>query len=176
MNSSGKRMKRRVSSFLIASGLVTIAGLAAPLTAKDSLGIFADWAVFRDASPTRCYAIAEAAPSRLQRDYQPYAAISTWPGRKVRGQVHFRLSRKLAKTPRITLTLGSESFRLIGRGGDSWAEDKRMDASIVARMRSAKSMTIRAVDARGRRFSNSYDLAGAATAMDAATVACAKRG
>ena len=51
-----------------------------------------------------------------------------------------------------------------------------MDASIVARMRSAKSMTVRAVDAQGQRFSNSYDLAGAATAMDAATVACAKRG
>ena len=33
----------------------------------------------------------------------------------------------------------------------------------------------RATDARGRRFSNTYSLAGAATAMDAATLACARR-
>ena len=50
-----------------------------------------------------------------------------------------------------------------------------MDAAIVAAMRSAQSMTIRATDSRGRRFSNTYSLSGAATAMDAATLACSRR-
>ena len=35
-----------------------------------------------------------------------------------------------------------------------------MDAAIVAAMRSADRMTIRATDRRGRRFANSYSLAG----------------
>jgi len=41
-------------------------------------------------------------------------------------------------------------------------------------MRSAGSMTVGSRDSRGRRFSNTYNLSGAATAMDAATVGCAQ--
>jgi hypothetical protein len=42
-------------------------------------------------------------------------------------------------------------------------------------MRSAKQMVVRTRDDKGRRFSNTYDLTGAATAMDAATLGCADR-
>ena len=116
-----------------------------------------------------------AAPSRLQRDFEPFATVGTWPRRNLRGQVHFRLSRQLAAGSAITLAIGGKSFRLSGGGGDAWAEDRTMDAAIIAAMRSATRMTIRATDTRGRRFANTYSLAGAATAMDAATLACAQR-
>lgn len=49
-----------------------------------------------------------------------------------------------------------------------------MDAAIVAAMRSARSMNVSARDARGRRFADSYALDGGATAMDAATIGCAR--
>jgi hypothetical protein len=49
-----------------------------------------------------------------------------------------------------------------------------MDAAIVAAMRSAPGMWISAHDAKGRSFGNGYQLDGAATAMDAATVGCAR--
>ena len=49
-----------------------------------------------------------------------------------------------------------------------------MDAAIVAAMRSAGAMSVSARDAAGRRFTDRYSLAGAATAMDAATVGCAR--
>lgn len=149
--------------------------LAAPLAAKDSLGVFSDWGAFRDASVPRCYAIAVPAASRASREFEPYATIGTWPRRNLRGQVHFRLSRKLAESAKVALSVGGRNFRLTGGGADAWAEDRRMDAAIVAAMRSASRMTVRATDTRGRRFANSYSLAGAATAMDAATLACARR-
>lgn len=146
---------------------------AAPAAARDSLGMFGKWGAFRDPGVPRCYAIAMAEPSALQRDYQPYAAIGTWPRRGERGQVHFRLSRRLAAGATITLSLGGQRFALSGGGGDAWAADKRMDAAIVAAMRSAPTMALNSRDARGRTFGNTYDLIGAATAMDAATVGCA---
>ena len=157
--------------------LAMIAGLAltTPLSAKDSLGVFSDWGAFRDAAVPRCYAIAMPAASRLQRDFEPFATVGTWPRRNLRGQLHFRLSRQLAAGSAITLAIGGKSFRLSGGGGDAWAEDRTMDAAIIAAMRSATRMTIRATDTRGRRFANTYSLAGAATAMDAATLACAQR-
>jgi len=153
--------------------LLPLIALAAPLAARESLGVYESWAAFRDASPVRCYAIAKAAPSTLQRDYQPYADVAFWPKQGVRGQVHFRLSRKLAADAKITLSIGGQKIPLTGGGGDAWAVDKRGDAAIVAAMRSAREMTVSARDARGRGFSNTWQLAGAATAMDAAAVGCA---
>lgn len=146
----------------------------APLAAKDSLGVFASWGAFRDPQFGRCYAIAKPQLSRRVRDYRPFAAVGTWPRRGVRGQVHFRLSRKLAESSAITLRVGGQRFALTGGGGDAWAPGKAMDAAIAAAMRSAGSMTVSARDARGRAFSDSYDLSGAATAMDAATLGCAR--
>lgn len=148
--------------------------VAMPLAAKDHLGIYNDWAAFRDASVPRCYAIAKAAPSSMQRDFQPFATVANWPDQSIRGQVHFRLSRLLSAGKPITLEMGDKTFALTGGGGDAWASDKRMDAQIVAAMRSARQMVIKATDHKGRRFSNTYTLAGAATAMDAATLGCAK--
>jgi hypothetical protein len=153
--------------------LLPLAALATPALARDALGMFGTWGAFRDSAAARCYAIAKAMPSTLQRDYQPYADVAWWPRKGIRGQVHFRLSRKLQQGAPIVLSIGGQRFSLVGGGGDAWAADKRMDAALIAAMRSAGEMTLSARDADGRGFSNSWKLDGAATAMDAATVGCA---
>lgn len=162
---------------MLRRGLLAFALIASPALARDSLGVFGSWGAFSDpqsANGPRCYAIAMAAPSALKRDYQPYAAIGTWPRQQVRGQVHFRLSRQLLAGTPITLFLGGQRYRLVGGGGDAWAADKRMDAAIVAAMRSAGEMIVSARGADGRGFTNTWSLDGAATAMDAAAVGCAR--
>ena len=141
--------------------------------ARDSLGVFGTWAAFRDPTMPRCYAIAMAQPSTKQRDYQPYADVATWPRQGLRGQVHFRLSRKLAPGAAIVLSIGGQRFPLAGGGGDAWAQDARMDAAIVAAMRAAAEMTVSARGQVGGGFSNTWSLPGAATAIDAAALGCA---
>lgn len=148
--------------------------LAAPLAAKDSLGVFSDWGAFRDPAVPRCYAIAVPAESKASREFEPFATVATWPRRKLRGQVHFRLSRQIAPRANVTLILGRKSFKLTGGGADAWAQDRTMDAAIVAAMRSTTRMTIRSTDRSGRRFASTYSLSGAASAMDAATLGCAR--
>ena len=143
-------------------------------SARDSLGMFGTWGAFRDPAVPRCYAIAMADPSTVAREFQPYAAIGTWPRRGERGQMHLRLSRRLAKGASVTLHLGGQRFALVAGEADAWTQDRRMDAAVVAALRSAPSMYVSAHDARGRAFGNRYQLAGAATAMDAATVSCAQ--
>ena len=147
--------------------------VAAPSAAKDGLGVFGQWAAFRDPKVPRCYAIAAAEP-RNGRASSGYADVATWPKKDVRGQVHFRLSRQLHATPRLSLGIGNQRFQLTGGGIDAWAADRRGDAAIVAAMRSAPRMTLSAVDSAGRRFTDRYSLDGVATAMDAATVGCAR--
>lgn len=149
--------------------------IALPVNAKDSLGVFSDWGAFRDPQMPRCYAIAMAHPDNRKHDYAPYASIGTWPRQGVRNQLHIRLSRKLEGHSAVTLTVGrSDRFTLAGGGGDAWAQDKRMDAAIIAAMRSAGEMVVTSRDAAGRIFSDIYSLGGAATAIDAATVGCAR--
>ena len=159
--------------------VLLLLAVAAPLQAKQSLGVFGDWGAFRDALRSeggpRCYAIAMPAPSRLQRDHEPYATIASWPRRNIRGQVHLRLSRTIRANAAITLIVSGKRFALSGSGADAWAQDRGGDAAIVAAMRSAGIMTVSSTDTSGRRFSNTYTLDGASSAMDAATIACARR-
>jgi len=162
---------------ILAAVLATVVAanvFAGPAAARESLGLYATWGTFRDPVVPRCYAIAMADASTQQRDYQPYASVGTWPRRGARNQVHVRLSRRLAPNAPIVLSLGGQRFALIGGGGDAWPRDSRDNAAIVAAMRSAPTMRIAARDAQGRAFVNTWPLAGAASAMDAAAIGCAR--
>jgi hypothetical protein len=165
-------MARRVKSTIaLAAGL---AALAAPLAAKDSLGVFGQWGAFRDPSVPRCYAIAKPSAAARGGIYAPFVSVGTWPKLKVRGQLHVRLSRKVSPAGTISLRVGGRSFELTGGGGDAWTADKRIDAAVIAAMRSAATLSVTGRDTSGRSFTDSYALEGAATAMDAATVGCAR--
>ena len=142
--------------------------VAMPAAAKDSLGVYSVWAAFRDAKQPRCYAIAKPRSGAKGS----FASVATWPNRRIRNQVHLRLARSVGDKG-ARLTIGDRQFALATRGRDAWAQDKRMDAAIVAALRSASRMRVTARDAQGRRFSQSYNLSGAATAIDAAVVGCA---
>lgn len=148
---------------------------APPALARDSLGIWNNWGAFSDAGIPRCYAIAMAdkVEGRVN-EFQPYFTVGTWPRRGTRGEIHVRLSRKLGPDSTVTLSLAGQRFTLIAGAADAWAADRRMDAAVVAAMRSAATMRVTARSAAGRTFSDVYTLAGAASAMDAAMLGCAQ--
>ena len=146
--------------------------VAAPLAARDSLGVFDGWAAFKDAQPARCYAIAKAQGKPAA---PAYATISNWPDRKVRGALHMVLSREVTEKGNVRLTVGDKRFDLIVKGRNAWAKDSRDDAAIIASIRSASRMSVSATSTKGSGFTDRYSLNGAATAIDAATVGCAKR-
>ena len=154
---------------------LSLAGFS-PATARESLGIFENWGAFSDPATPRCYAIAQPVKGRSSavRNWQPFAAIGTWPRRNVRGQVHFRLSRKVGKNVAASVTIGDRRVALIAGGVDAWAKDRRGDAMIIAAIRSGTSMSVASVSTTGQPFTDVYALRGAATAIDAAALGCAR--
>ena len=150
-----------------------LVALAAPAGARDHLGVFGQWAAFRDPQTPRCYAITAASGRAAQAS--AYASVGTWPRRQVRGQVHIRLSRPLAEAGTGQLQIGRQSFRMAGSGHDLWAADPAEDGAIIAAMRGAQSMRLTTRDATGRRLTERYSLDGVATALDAAAIGCARR-
>jgi hypothetical protein len=148
--------------------------IAGSASARDTLGIFSSWGAFRDAAPQRCYAIAQ--PDHIEgagSGWHAFAAVATWPALGTRNQLHLRLSRRYGGRTAPALLVDDERFPLIGGGADAWAPDPRTDAAIVAKIRSARAMMVVA-DGAGGPIRDAYLLKGAATAIDAAQLGCAK--
>ena len=73
------------------------------------------------------------------------------------------------------LRIDDRTFQLIGGGANAWAPDRRADAEIIAAMRGGLNMTVETRSERGALVRDFYRLRGAATAIDAAAIACARR-
>ena len=144
--------------------------VATPATARDTIGIYRGWGAFRDAAPPRCYAIAR--PVMAGGRTTGFATIATWPKRGLRASLYIRLSRERDRSAGVTLTVGERRFALVANGLDAWASDAPSDRAIVAALRSGRSMSVEAVGVGGRPFADVYALSGAATAIDAAVLAC----
>jgi len=158
-------------------GMVLAAMLALPagVAARDVLGVFQRWGAFRDAGQGRCFAIAQPLAGGWEASpWRPFAAVGYWPRQSVRGQLHIRLSHQLADGTGATLGIGERRFALAGGGADVWAADRRADAAIVAAMRSGRLMSVSGRAKAGGTFTDRYALRGAATAIDAAALGCAR--
>lgn len=158
-------MFRPILAFLILD-------LASPALAQpQSLGAFSNWAAFRDGA--RCYAIAQPYQAPESSDWQPFASIGVWPGRG--GQLHIRLSREKREGSAVLLRIDGRTFQLVGGGRDAWAPDGRADAEIQTAMRTGIDLVVETRATDGQQVRDLYRLRGAATAMDAAAIACAPR-
>ena len=158
--------------------LLAIAGaLLTPVAAqaRDVLGVFQRWGAFRDIAQRRCFAIGQPLAGGWEKSpWKPFASIGYWPRAGVRGQVSMRLSHALADGTKARMAIGDQRFDLLGGGADVWSADQRMDAAIVAAMRSGERMSVSGRAKAGGVFTDRYDLRGAATAIDAAALGCAR--
>jgi len=148
--------------------------LGAPAFAqRESLGIFSFWGAFRDSG--RCYAVAQPFQSPRPEGWQPFAAVDYRPGDGVRGQLHVRLSREKRAGSAVLLRIDGRSFQLVAGARDAWAPDARADIEIRTAMRTGIDMVVETRSTRGALVRDHYRLRGAATAIDAAAIACAPR-
>ena len=151
--------------------------VVAPPAARETIGIYQSWGAFRDDAPLRCFAIAQ--PIAAGGRGGGFASVATWgrasPGKGLRSSVDIRLSRVRDYSAGVTLTVGERRFDLVANSRDAFAADLASDHALVAAIRAGRSMSVEAVAPGGRPFADTYSLAGAATAIDAAALACAGR-
>ncbi|KTT74115.1 hypothetical protein [Sphingomonas endophytica] len=143
---------------------------------RTPLGVWQRWAALRDGPPPRCFAIAQP----LRRDGTTdrrggYAAVVARQGPTGAPAIRFRLSRPRGAGAPLTLAIGDRRFALAGERETARAADAATDRAIVAAMRGARAMTLATLDAAGRDLTDTYPLAGAATAIDAAQLGCVGR-
>jgi len=151
--------------------LIPLAGAAAAATRP--LGVFGTWGAF--SGDGRCYAISAPPEPAAAAPWRPFAAVGHWPGRRTGGQVHIRLSRQKRAGSAVLLRIDGRSFQLAGGGRDAWAPDPRADQEIQSAMRTGIDMVVETRAEDGAAVRDRYGLRGAATAMDAAAIACIPR-
>ena len=148
--------------------------IAAPAAAQQqSLGIFGLWGAFEGGG--RCYAIAQPFGSNAPDGARPFASVGHWPARGIRGQLHFRLGGEKREGSAVLLTVDGRRFQLTGAGRNAWAPDPAADTEILTAMRTGIDMIVQTRAPTGRILRDHYRLRGAASAMDAAAIACAPR-
>lgn len=153
---------------------LTILLLSAPAAAQQRRvgGIFFRWGAF--AEDGRCFAMAESERRPRSAEQRAFASVAYWPRRGARGQFHVRLSRTKRPGSAVLLKIGDRTFQLLAGADHAWAADPRADAEIVAAMRTGLEMTVESRATTGTRIRDRYGLRGAATAIDAAAIACAE--
>ena len=161
-------MMRRLGFPLFFMALATPA-----LAQQQSLGIFGTWGAFR--APDRCYAIAEPLSAPRPGDGRGFASVGYWPARAAGGQAYFRLSRAKREGSAVLLRIDDRTFQLRGGAAEAWAVDSAADAELVSAMRTGIEMSVETRSTSGAVVRDSYRLRGAATAIDAAAIACARR-
>jgi hypothetical protein len=153
--------------------LLSFLAVAVPAQAEpQALGIFGQWGAFRNSD--HCYAITQPAGPRRRDAGRAFASVGDWPGRNIRGQVHFRFARPKRPGSAVLLRIDDRTFQLIGGGADGWAPDAAADAEIVTAMRTGVAMSVETRSQSGGLLRDDYPLRGAATAVDAAAIACAR--
>jgi hypothetical protein len=161
----------RAMVFLLLLAAVTGPAVAAP----QRIGIFYGWGAFADPGARKCHAIARPFNLGPQAGRHAYASVGYWPGRAAGGQFHVRLSREKRAGSAVILRLGDQSFPLMASATDAWATDARADAEILAALRRAAGMRVESRARDGSAIRDRYALRGAATAIDAAAIACLTR-
>lgn len=156
-----------------AVGLLALAA-AAGAAPRTLIGVHGAWGAFREGD--WCFALA--APERRTRPdarWRAFVGVGSFPALRQDATLFVRLSRARDRSAGVTLSVGDRRFRLVANGTDAWAPDAPSDRAAVAALRGARSMSVEAVAQGGRPFADTYRLDGAATAIDAAVLACRRR-
>lgn len=149
-------MNRAFPLLLIAPALLA----AAP----EPIGQYGGWGAFRASAPRRCWAIAR--PERARKRDMGSLSITAWPDRRLFRQVQVRFREPAREAVAI---ISGQRFPL---RADGWPATPKVGRRLVAAMRNGGMLRITWRSERGRRITDSYVLAGAPSAIDAADLAC----
>ena len=123
-----------------------------------------------------CEALSRSVRIAARGKVQASAGFAFTPDHRRWGEFHAHLSRVPRAGSSAILQIADQPFLLVARGDWAWSRGPLQEQAIIAAARAASAMRIESRDGTGRRFVDSYILAGAPTAIDAAAAACALRG
>jgi hypothetical protein len=114
-------------------------------------------------------------PANVTRD-AVFFLISTWPGRKVRGEPSVVPGYQYKVGTKVQVQIGSDKFDLFtkndGSAGGAWLENPADEKKLVDAMKRGSEMSITGTSSRGTLTRDNYSLAGISAALDKIDASC----
>ncbi|HMI98166.1 MAG TPA: invasion associated locus B family protein [Micropepsaceae bacterium] len=173
----------RSKSYAIALLSLFVAFTGSALAAEEKptlLDSFREWHVYSvGAGADRlCYALSQPKqmnPANVTRD-AVFFLISTWPGRKVRGEPSVVPGYQYKVGTKVQVQIGSDKFDLFtkndGSAGGAWLENPADEKKLVDAMKRGSEMSITGTSSRGTLTRDNYSLAGISAALDKIDATC----
>jgi Invasion associated locus B (IalB) protein len=154
--------------------LLLTALFASPVSARESLGVFGDWGLFRDGrGGASCYIVsAPSASGNGKGRESSQLVVSRWPRQNVSAQVMAGAGTSIQSA---ALSTGGRNFKLAVRGDSGWMPDAQGDAQAVAALAASSRASVDGRTARGNRYSDNYSLTGFSEAYAAMQKMCGGR-
>jgi hypothetical protein len=144
------------------TALLLLALLApAPVLARDSLGLFGDWGVFRSGSG--CYAITDSRSAAQGRKAPATLSVARF-ARQDAPQVVLALGTTARS---VRLTINGQGFTPQPQGDGAWMPDSRGDALLIEALARGNAAQVSFVSGRGNRLSDRFSLIGFSNALRA---------
>jgi Invasion associated locus B (IalB) protein len=164
--------------FLAAVGLWPAAAFAQAPANPTSLGTSGDWEAFTyEAEGSKvCYAFSQPKKSEANKKGVGrgpiYFMITHWPGKKVKAQPSTFIGYTFKEGSDVKLKIDAKEFVLYPVDNMAWTDKVETEKTILAAMKSGKSMVIEGTSAKGTVTKDSYSLAGISAALDTINSAC----
>jgi hypothetical protein len=161
----------------LAQAADTSASLAGADTGTKSLGEFGDWQAktMPQQGVTLCY--ISSAPSKQSPAFAGRGSTGLLVTHADHGAARDQVSVALGFAPRrgtaVSLKIGKHSFTLQQIQGErAWSSSDAQDRQIVAAMKKADTLLLRATTAKGRTGEDRYSLSGFSAAYSKIADAC----
>jgi len=139
-----------------------------------------DWAVYEDADPKECWAVAAPKETVNTRDGRVVTVTRSQmllmtffrPGAGVDAQVTFTGGYPFANGSTVNLNVDGTEFELITQGEWAWPENKSEDAKIVTAMKRGATAIVTGRSSRGTKTQDTFSLTGFTAALGEAESRC----
>ncbi len=165
----------------IITGLIALVLLAAPALPVLSEGAtvsgnFGTWSLYTSESATHKICFAASAPEEKKPVNANRATalfyISAWPKDGVRTEVSVKLGYPVKAGSPVTVTVGSDSFKLFAKDERAYIADTTQELKLVEAMKKGAKLTVQANSERGTETTDTYSLSGLSQALDAMAQKC----
>ena len=139
-----------------------------------------DWAVYEDADPKECWAVAAPKETVNTKDGRVVAVtrgeillmVFFRPEAGVSGQIAFTGGYPFADGSTVNVVIGDSEFELYTEGEWAWPATPQDDTKIITAMKRGADAVVSAVSSRGTTTKDTFSLLGFTAAYDDAEARC----
>lgn len=140
------------------------------------IGEFNDWTayVYMEGSNKVCYMVSK--PKKEEGSYTKrgdvFALITHRPAEKSKNVFSFVAGYPFKQGSEVTVSVGSQSFKLFTQNETAWAADEATDNKITNAIRSGSSLVVKGISARDTATTDTFGLKGSSSAYAAISKEC----